>query len=319
MRLLKSVGVIAGIVVLIAGLGLGYLFVDFPKVGQPSDIKVISTPEGIERGRYLANHVTVCVDCHSLRDWRYLSGPIIPGSEGGGGEEFREPVGTLYSPNITPAAIGDWTDGEVIRAITEGVRKNGAPLFPLMHYPIYGRMATEDVHAIVAYIRTLAPLQNEPSRTQLSFPVNLIVQTIPRPAVSQPVPDRADSVAYGGYLASIAGCGFCHTRAVEGAPVEGMAYAGGFEFNMPWGVVRSLNITPDEETGIGAWTREDFVERFKTFEDEEMRTIPSDTDNTPMPWTMYAGMETRDLEAIYDYLRTVPAVKSSVVKYEPHE
>jgi hypothetical protein len=83
--------------------------------------------------------------------------------------------------------------------------------------------------------------------------------------------------------------------------------AGGYVFEMPWGTLRSPNLTPDSETGIGDWTREFFIENFKVWdvpESEYRRVEPGDV-NTVMPWLMYAKMTEEDLGAIYDYLRTV--------------
>ena len=67
----------------------------------------------------------------------------------------------LYSKNITPAAIGSWTDGELLRAVTQGVSKDGTPLFPLMPYPHFGAMAEEDVHAVLAYVRSLKAIEDD--------------------------------------------------------------------------------------------------------------------------------------------------------------
>ena len=92
----------------------------------------------IERGDYLANHVAGCMDCHSKRDFSKYSGPVVPGTEGGGGfvldQHFGLP-GVLYGKNITPDAetgIGTWTDDEILRAMTQGISKNGDTLFTIM-------------------------------------------------------------------------------------------------------------------------------------------------------------------------------------------
>jgi hypothetical protein len=101
-----------------------------------------------------------------------------------------------------------------------------------------------------------------------------------------------------------------------------MDFAGGFEFPFPNGqIVRSANITPDEETGIGAWSESDFVDKFKFYDNPDGHTIKPESlgYNTVMPWTMYAGMTGRDLAAIYKYLRTVKPVKNNVEKYTPLE
>jgi hypothetical protein len=100
-----------------------------------------------------------------------------------------------------------------------------------------------------------------------------------------------------------------------------MNMAGGQTFNFPGGVVRSLNITPDNETGIGTWTKEDFIARFRFYSGEEAHNVPVNIEkdfNTPMPWLMYAGMTDEDLGALYDYLRTVTPVKNRVERFTPH-
>lgn len=91
----------------------------------------------------------------------------MKGSEGGGGGLFSNNIhdaipGTLYGKNITPdieTGIGSWTDDEILRAITQGISKNGDTLFPLMPYVNYNKMAKDDLLAIIAYIRTLKPIK----------------------------------------------------------------------------------------------------------------------------------------------------------------
>src|SRR5690606_40720798 len=66
----------------LAGAGVGYLYVAFPGVEPPEEGKVASTPELLERGKYLVEHVALCTDCHSERDLGRFSGPVKPGTEG---------------------------------------------------------------------------------------------------------------------------------------------------------------------------------------------------------------------------------------------
>jgi len=305
------------LVVVIAG-GLIYLLKAFPKVGPAKETTVEITPQRIEKGKYLAENVAVCIDCHSTRDWQYYSGPIVPNTDGQGGQKFGPEMGfpgNVYSPNITPVAIGTWTDGELIRAITEGVSKDGRALFPLMPYHKYGQMSEEDLFSIVAYIRSLRPIPNEVPRTKLDFPMSLIVRMIPKASNLQPRPDSTDLVAYGKYLTNLASCADCHTPFKKGKPIPGMEFAGGMEFLIPGLTVRSANITPDAETGIGKTTREMFIARFKGFSPEGARQIkvpPVGGANTPMPWTMFSGMSNYELGAIYDYLRTLKPVNNRV-------
>ncbi|MDZ7269149.1 MAG: cytochrome c [candidate division KSB1 bacterium] len=311
-------GVIAAILVLIAG-GLIYVTISLPDVGEAPNLEIAATPELIARGRYLANHVTVCIDCHSQRDFSFYSGPVVPGTEGRGGEEMVETIGKLRVPNITPAALGNWTDGEIARAIAAGVGKNGEALFPMMPYPIYNELAEEDLHAIIAYLRTLPLIANDVPRSQLNFPMNLIVRTIPKSYVPKPRPPAGDTLAHGKYLNIVSGCHFCHTPVDDkGGALPGMDFAGGQEFRLPGGaVVRTANLTPENDTGIGGWDETYFVNRFKEYADSAATRIAvaPGGENTVMPWTMYAGMTEDDLRAIYRYLRTVKPVIHQVEKH----
>ncbi len=116
---------------------------------------------------------------------------------------------------------------------------------------------------------------------------------------------------YGEYLVTMASCNDCHTPMEKGRRIEGMAFAGGFKVEMPDGTFRiSPNITSDEETGIGYWDRETFIERFTDLDENDWIVLPDGVPNTPMPWTVYSQYSEEDLGAIYDYLRTVPAVSN---------
>lgn len=323
---LKIISLLAGLIVVLIIGGFFYLKTQLPNAGPIENVTGEATPERIQRGEYLAHHVALCIDCHSQRNWEYYAGPLIPGTEGIGGELFSEDMGfpgNIYSKNITAANTGikGWTDGELFHAITTGVSKSGEPLFPLMPYPNYRQADREDIYSIIAYIKTLKPVENQVKERTLNFPLNLIVRTIPKPAELKTRPEKTDTIAYGKYMTTLASCGDCHTPQEKGEPVPGMSFAGGLKFVLPWGTVRTANITPDIETGIGSWSKEQFINRFKKFDTEAAKQIvfkpPFDEGhfNTLMPWTQYAGMTEEDLGAIYTYLRTMPPVKHKVMKY----
>lgn len=296
-----------------------YLKTAFPNVGEAPQMTVASTPEVIERGKYLAHSVAVCMDCLSQRDWSKFSGPIVKGTLGRGGEKFGREMGfpgEYFAKNITPSSIGDWTDGEVFRAITAGVDRENNPLFPIMPHHNYGKMDKEDIKAIIAYIRTLPSIENEVPESTSDFPMNIIINTIPKKAKMKPMPSKDDKVNYGEYLLVMAGCFDCHTQQERGKPVKGMDFAGGFKFDMKEnGTAYSANITPHKETGIGYWTKEKFVSTFKSF-DAEQHEIKPGMQQTPMPWTMYATMDEYDLEAIFAFLQTVKPIENKVVVFE---
>lgn len=309
--------VLLSLVLLIAGLGTAYFYLRFPRTAAPLDIQAPRTAERLARGAYLSRHVAGCTDCHGERDWTKYSAPQMREHEGRGGMVFNLDIGKVVAPNISPAKLSSWTDGEILRAMTEGVSKDGSALFPMMPYENLRSMAREDAEAIIAFIRTLPHSDNTPPRSTLNFPLNFIVRTMPQPAtLAATAPDPADRLTYGRYLTTIASCGDCHTQRDKGQPLPGMAYAGGMEFTMrSGGVQRSANITPDVDTGIGGWSEATFIERFKKIADlPESELALNGRPNTEMPWRDYGGMTREDLGAIYTYLRTLPPVRHAVAR-----
>ncbi len=300
---------------------LSYVKFYLPNVGNPELIKLQSNSKMIERGRYLAMHVTVCIDCHSKRDWSKFSGPIVPGTEGQGGEVFDQKFGfpgKFIAKNITPYHLNQWTDGEILRAISSGVTKEGNAIFPVMPHKSYGKMDKQDLLSIIAFLRTLPSIKKDNPASEADFPMNFIVNTIPQKANYSKIPSKSNKYAYGAYLFNAASCGDCHTKQEKGAPIEGMELAGGFEFPLPsGGVVRSANITSDKTTGIGNWTEEAFVNRFKMHAEVGNQSVPVKKGefNSVMPWEMYAGMTEEDLSAIFTYLKKTKAIKNEVIKF----
>ena len=293
----------------------GYIYFNltYPKTLPATEVEIYPTQARIERGDYLVNHVTACLTCHSQRDWKIFSGPVIPGTEGMGGQKFEEGLpGTFYAPNITPSGIGEWTNGEVLRAITTGVSRSNRVLFPLMPYPEYHNLAMEDLYSIISYVRGLEPIVNEVQLSSIDFPMSMIVKTIP-PESYNPITsiNEENSVEYGKYLVTIAGCRNCHTPMERGEFLDDLNYAGGTQFEIDGKIVNSANITPDIETGIGRWTKDDFLDRFQQYKNKVIQVNRGEF-NTPMPWTIYAGMNERDLNTIYDYLKTIPPVHHKV-------
>lgn len=112
----------------------------------------------LKRGFYLAT-IAHCMECHTPMDkGRHLFETRL----GTGGQKFPGPWGESTARNITShktAGIGGWTDAEIKRAITQGVSRDGSRLKPPMGYGYYARMTDEDVDAVVAWLRTVPPLE----------------------------------------------------------------------------------------------------------------------------------------------------------------
>lgn len=322
-KVLKVIGIALAAVVVIIGGVMTYVAVALPNVGDAPDLKVEATEERIARGKYLANAVNVCMDCHSTRDWGKYGGPVVEGTMGKGGEVFNHSMGfpgVYYSKNITPAGIGRYTDGELYRVITTGVTKEGRAMFPVMPYPYYGKMDDEDIYSLIAYLRTLEPIENAVPESTTDFPVNIILKTIPAKGTPTKRPALSDTIAYGAYMANAGGCVECHSPVVNNQVDLERQFAGGREFGHPSGaVIRSANISMDPETGIGKWSRQAFIQRFKAYADSSYvapAVGPNDF-NTMMPWAMYANMTEEDLGSIYAYLKSLPAHNNPVVKFTP--
>ena len=313
-RILKAAGAAIACVGVSAA---SYMVLRKPAVAPPLDIKVEMTPERIARGKYIFT-VSDCSGCHSGRDFSRFGGPVREGQLGQGMEFPKELglPGRIASRNITPdveTGIGAWTDGEKIRAIREGISRDGTMLFPMMPYASFRNMSDEDVMSLVAYLNTLPPVKHKVERSQVAFPVSILMRTAPQPAGAVPQPDRSDRLAYGGYLAGLAGCAGCHTQSERGKP-KGAAFAGGERFDFPGAVVVSANISPDPQTGIGRWKESDFVEKFHQYREYAANGSPAvAAENfTIMPWLEFSQLDAADLGAIYTFLRSQKPVYHAV-------
>ena len=83
------------LLVVAVGLVSGYFYMQnkYPIAIEAPNLKIELTEQRLERGKYLFTSVAGCADCHSTRDWSKLTGPIIPGTEGKGGDKFDETIG----------------------------------------------------------------------------------------------------------------------------------------------------------------------------------------------------------------------------------
>lgn len=320
---LKSLGIAAAVCLaaVVAGAG-AYVALATPKSRPAAAVRVQATAERIERGRYLFHHLADCAGCHSPRDPAKFAMMPDPARTGAGfvfPEELGFP-GRVVAPNITPdpeTGIGGWTDGERIRAIREGVSRDGRALFAFMPFRQFSRLSDEDIFSLVAYMNSLPPVRNPLPRTSLKFPVNLFNRFEPEPVLSPPQPPAAsDRIRYGELLAGMA-CLECHTVLDGGRPARGREFAGGHEFAVGQFVVRSANLTPDAETGIGRWTEERFLRKFQDYGNLAYESAPRSVQAnfTVMPWFGFAHMREDDLRAIYAYLRTLQPVYNPVVAH----
>ena len=258
----------------------------------------------VARGKYLVTGPAACGNCHTERGRDFKS---LPTRVLAGGHPFVEPIFEAWSRNITPdkdTGIGTWTDAQIIRAIREAVSKEGETLGPPMPFPTYNRMSDDDVKAIVAYLRTVKPVHNEVKPSKYKIPLK------PEPAAKgTAAPPKTDKVAYGDYLVNaIAHCHECHTPFIGPAQDFANQYgAGGLEILLPTVTLRTLNITPDKETGIGTWTDAE-IKRAITqgISKDGRKLIPL------MPYPYFKNMTAVDVDAIIAYLHTLKPVNKKI-------
>lgn len=305
--------------VTVIGGGLGYLHMMQPEALPAESVQVAMTPEAIARGEYIFTVLADCDGCHSQRDFTRFSSPVVAGGRGKGfvfPPELGLP-GKVVARNITPdveTGLGAWTDGEKIRAIREGISRDGTALFAMMPFETYRNMSDADVQAVVAYMNTLPAIKNPMPRSELDFPVNYLMKSAPKPARGIAAPSQADQLAYGKYLVQMAACGICHTKMDKGTPIAGMEFAGGEPFRIGTSIAVSANITPDLETGIGKWSEDYFVERFHQYRQYLQSGPPKVGPEgfTVMPWVSFSKISREELLAIRAYLMTQKPVVNAV-------
>jgi len=321
-RLIRGLLLVVCVLAVLLGAGVAFLYAKKPAQRAPSAEKIEPTPTRLARGTYLAEHVVDCLMCHSQGKFDRFGIPRVPGTEGKGGFAFGKDFdipGIVYARNITPdpeTGIGAWTDGEILRAMREGVDRHGDALFPMMPYAAYHEMSDEDARAIVVYMRALRPVRNAVPPKKVNFPVNLLIKGAPKPVEGALVaPDSKDAVAYGKYLTIIGGCRGCHTPEPRpGQPIPGRDYSGGRTFKGPWGRNVTPNLTPHKDAYLGRATKEEFIGRFRSFATltGDAAPVASPGRNTLMPWLALSGATDEDLGAIYDFLKTLPPVENKV-------
>jgi mono/diheme cytochrome c family protein len=259
----------------------------------------------LDRGAYLVNGPGACGNCHTKR-----AADLMPDESVylAGGMVLDIPPGVARPKNITPdkdTGIGVWTDAQIIKAIREGVTREGNVIGPPMPISYYNKISDDDIKAIVAYLHTVKPVRNEVPESKYKIPLKA-----EPPAKGEAAPPKTDKLAYGAYVAGIAHCLECHTPpGANGAPdYDNRRGAGGRPFFPIDGkIVRAANITSDQETGIGSWTDQE-IKRAVTegVRKDGRKLIPQ------MPYPYLKNLTAEDLDAVVAYIRTLPAVSNKI-------
>jgi len=239
-----------------------------------------------------------------------------------GARPFPIPFGTVYSTNITAdkeTGLGAWSDQQIHAAMTKGIGRDGSRILPVMPYEKYSGMAEADLKALIAYLRTLKAVRKPtpalktwaPFARSLGTPIYLKI--FGRFSAAPAQAPKA-GIERGRYLVDhLSLCGDCHTpRNSIGVPKQSLYMAGADEKTGPLGEAVP-NITPDKETGIGDWKREDIAKLLISGTKPDMDNVQGlmyeVIQGTPHG---FKDMKKEDALAIADYLKTIPAIKNKV-------
>lgn len=269
--------------------------------------------ELVSRGQYIFAMAGGCA-CHT----------VPKQTPHAGGRAFPIPFGTVYSTNITQdkdTGLGAWTDQQIIDAIVKGVRRDGSRSLPVMPYEKYSGMAQADLKALVAYLRTVKPVKKATPdlKTKAPFARSLgtwaYLKAFGRFGAS-PAQAPRSGADRGRYLADhVALCGDCHTpRNSIGVPKQSLYMAGAAQDIGPLGE-GVPNITPDKETGIGSWKREEIAELLLTGTKPDFDNVQGLMYEVIQGTTHgYKDMTKEDALAIADYLKSIPPIVNKIGK-----
>jgi mono/diheme cytochrome c family protein len=281
-------------------------------LAAPSAASAQASQADLARGKYIFGATGGC-GCHTE--------PGKGKPVNAGGRRIDAPFGTVYSTNITPdrqTGIGTWTDEQIIAAIRLGRRPNGERILPVHPFMAFNGMAEADLTALVAYIKTIPPVNraNQPKKitVPLSESVFLPAWLTAFAARETPPPTApTGGLARGEYLVKAVGhCGECHTPRNLSQALDNNRFLGGNQ-NAPEKAV-APNITPDPQTGL-RWSIEETVEYLATGNKPD-----GDLAGGPMAEVIegttagYKDMTRADLTAIALYLKSIPAVNQKIVK-----
>lgn len=234
-------------------------------------------------GERIARIRNGCVDCHG----QDLAGGIVT-------EDLA--AGNVYGPNLTPFSLATWTDGEIARAIRNGVHKSGRGLF-IMPSLEYNHLSEHDLKSVVVYLRTL-PTTERPNRDSVVGPVIktlywagelpdiFAAASIDHSATFTSKPEEAPTVEFGRYLIT-ASCTGCHGVTLAGGPIPGGP--------PDWAPASDLR-----RTALKDWDQAAFIKTMRTGVNPKGHAL-----RPPMPVKVTALLSDLELEAMWLYLESL--------------
>jgi mono/diheme cytochrome c family protein len=244
-------------------------------------LNISPTSEQIQRGEDIANGF--CSGCHSK------TGTLTGGNNVA--DDLPVPVGAFVSSNLTPAGpLNGWSDGDIFRAIRNGVDRDGRWLM-IMSYTNAGKLSDDDTKAVIAYLRHLPPAgQQTPNPPDRLNPLGVLMLGAGMLPTGKPIshdtisaPPKASTAVYGEYILSYQDCRECHGKDLSGGVPGQLAPLG-----------PGLQLVKD-------WKLEEFIATMRNGVDPNGHEI-----GKQMPWKPIGRMSDEELGAIYEYLTHLP-------------
>lgn len=300
-RVLKWIGIaVGGLAGLLIIAAVPLHFVGKSRLNKAPEVVTRPVPipndaAAIARGEHLLNSVSSCRLCHGNNL---------------GGEVFMDGEIGLFvtAPNLTAGAGGigaSYTDADWEKAIRHGVGGNGRALV-IMPTNFFQHYSDSDLGALIAYLKSVPPVDNEMGQRRIGFPGSILggivgfdefthVNGIDHASVGRSAPAEGVTAEYGKYLVSIAMCSECHA-----ANLAGNVLAEGED-----GPPEGPNITPGGEPG--GWSEAEFINTLRTGQTPSGEQL----DSEEMPWPTLGQMSDLELQAIWAYLQSLPALPSN--------
>ena len=260
---------------------------------QVEKITIPTDAEAVARGEHWV--MAECIGCH--------------GHDLSGGPFFDAPFGYIDAKNLTSGNGGvgsEFTDEDWIRALRHGVGSEGDSLL-IMPAQFFRHFSDEDLGEIIAYLKTLPPIDNEtrePSFNPLgkalmgagAFGDSVVVAeyVLDHPLENISYPPAGVSAEYGEYLVNVSGCRDCHGPALSGGKSADPS------------AINAPNLTPGGE--LVAWEEADFIKAIREGEAKSGHKL----DPAQMPWEHYKFFSDDELKALWAYLQSLPKLATTL-------